>query len=547
MTNEPEPNLPAKKPRKKHVLTDEDRKRRADWARKIAADRALKFAIKRAEQAVLDKVEQNKEENTVLRQELSKEKKKVYARNQELDRQREKVKAISIVYAPHLHQWKVDRMFDLGKRYVGLIGGVRCGKTWYGARRAIKQIYSGENMHGLGWIVSPTYPMSLVAEREFVQAAGPSLIVKKKAGDRAYFLRPRRGTVPYMVEIKSAENPDRLRGANLDWVWIDEAAMISKECWDILRARVLASRGKIWITTTPAGKSNWTYSDFYVEACKDESEYGVVKARTVDNLSILSEDVERLRAGYSEEFAAQELDAEFVSFEGLIYKKFDPASQVMPVVDVIRRTSDSQEWAAGVDWGFNDPFVFLFFCRAGGTWYVVDEYYLKGKALSEHIHFLKQHPLVPRLQRVWCDPSRPENLIELNRGIGKACIPANNDIDAGLQNVASIIESKALVISSGCVNTLSEMGKYCWRNPRETNSKDKPIDAYNHAMDALRYAMYGERMYAPAISITRDPGRLLISSRNGKFPVLERLKKEEFKKKKREALDKAGWPVWYGG
>ena len=108
--------------------------------------------------------------------------------------------------------------------------------------------------------------MSCVVEREFENAAGwyenGGLILKKLASQRAYLLHPPAGQdVPFRVEIKTAENPDRLRGAGLGFIWMDEAAMMSEEVYKILLGTILATKGVIFRTSTPRGH-NWFYKLF---------------------------------------------------------------------------------------------------------------------------------------------------------------------------------------------------------------------------------------------------------------------------------------------
>ena len=99
---------------------------------------------------------------------------------------------VRISYTPNRGQRVFAEMIAGGRKITLANGGRQGGKTYAGARESLKQIYKYHRAPALGWIVSPTYPMSLVVERAFEDAAGwlesGGLIIKKMAGQRAYLL-----------------------------------------------------------------------------------------------------------------------------------------------------------------------------------------------------------------------------------------------------------------------------------------------------------------------------------------------------------------------
>ena len=47
-----------------------------------------------------------------------------------------------------------------------------------------------------------------------------------------------------------------------------------------------------------------------------------------------------------------------------------------------------------------------------------------------------------------------------------------------------------LHIHPRCVNTIKEIQGYSYRKDRNGNILDEPVKAFDHAMDAMRYAIY---------------------------------------------------------
>lgn len=403
-----------------------------------------------------------------------------------------------VKYTPQGHQRKFREFLDAGKRIVLMLGGIRSGKTYAGAREALRRIYMHPYTRGIGWIVSPTFPMSLVVEREFENACQitetESLILKKNINERSYLLYPPKGHLkPYRVEIKSAEHPDRLRGASLDWIWMDEAAMMSEETWKILLGRVLDSKGVIFLTTTPKGR-NWIYTEIFQRSVNDDR-IGIVKALTVDNEYLDKKDIEYLQSGYSMQFAQQELAAEFVNFEGLVYHSFNFDKNVVPPITAF---PEGAEMISGLDFGLHDPTVHLWVMKHNGRFYVVDEYYAKDRTLEDHARSIKSNYWDRYVIRRWADPSGGQERLDFDKyGIGT--YEAKNDIRPGINAVQRLFEDNKLFIARNCLETLKEISVYQYKSKEGRNSLDEPVDYANHTMDALRYAIYSEAGYGNSL------------------------------------------------
>jgi PBSX family phage terminase large subunit len=426
---------------------------------------------------------------------------------------------LTVKYIPHAKQVDFAQALDAGKRFVLYVGGVRAGKTYAGARESIRSIYKrGRNKKGLGWIISPTYPMSSIVEREFENACdlpgGKSLILKKYVGQRAYLLYPPKGCdKPYRVEIKTAEHPDRLRGSSLDWVWMDEAAMMDHETYKILMGRVLDTSGLMMLTTTPRGM-NWLHEEFLKKNASNPN-FAVIKAMTTDNPHITFEDVEQLRSQYSQNFARQEINAEFVSLEGLVYQAFDFNRHVIKPVTTIPAGA---EIVCGIDAGYKDPFVCLSVMKHKDRFYVIDEYYATMRTMESHAFNIKGGWLHTQTIRRWMDPSAAQESADLHaQSIGT--FPAKNDIRAGINAVARMIETDRLFVAQNCLQTLNELSMYRYKDSTSKNAGEVPIDKDNHCMDALRYVIYSEDGYQqnhPFI-VQHDNG--LIALHGTKTPV----------------------------
>jgi predicted phage terminase large subunit-like protein len=120
------------------------------------------------------------------------------------------------------------------------------------------------------------------------------------------------------ILFRSADEPDRLRGVNLGWFFLDEGALCAYETWLILLARLRESPGKAWICTTPRG-FDWLHETFVKAA--NSPDYAVVRSSTRDNTFLPPDFIGRLEQQYTHQWQQQEIEGEFCELEGTLFKR----------------------------------------------------------------------------------------------------------------------------------------------------------------------------------------------------------------------------------
>jgi phage terminase large subunit len=283
--------------------------------------------------------------------------------------------------------------------------------------------------------------------------------------------------------FRSAEKPDRLRGPNLNWFWLDEAALMRAKVWKVVIGRIrIGDIPRGWITTTPNG-FNWVYDVFAAEVRKN---YRYFRASTRDNYHLPPDYIEDLLANYSEEFAAQEVDGNFVASEGLIYKEFNAGVHVCDPFTI------PMHWrrVRAIDYGYTNPFVCLWSAiDEDGRLVIYDEYYRRRDLIENHARKIKERK--GRFMWTVADHSAQENAEMQNQGV--PTVNANKQVRAGIQKVKARLKVQGdgrprLRVFSTCVNTIKEFGSYHWpEGSQGKNEHEEPVKEYDHAMDALRY------------------------------------------------------------
>ena len=186
----------------------------------------------------------------------------------------------------------------------GYIGGVGSGKTFAGAVEVLRQ---PEGTTGV--ILAPTFPMLRDAsQRTFFNICPPQCIKEHNKSENRTELA--NGST---ILWRTADNPDHLRGPNLSWAWIDEAAFITEAAFKVVLSRLRVAPGHLWVTTTPNGQ-NWLYRRWV----QDQLGYALHYGKTADNPFNVAGFAEELRRQYAGDpaYAAQELDGQFVDLSG---------------------------------------------------------------------------------------------------------------------------------------------------------------------------------------------------------------------------------------
>lgn len=365
-----------------------------------------------------------------------------------------------------------DDFVQCRDRFTALIGGIGSGKSHAGA---VKDILAASEGRTLGMVTAPTYPMLRDATlRTFLDLAGPLVRDFHKSEMLATMVNGSE------VLFRSADNPDRLRGPNLHWWHGDEGALYGKDVWPIMIGRLRAGgkAGRAWVTTTPKGR-NWLY--------ERQGEIAIFRARTRDNPFLASEFVVSLEASYTGQFARQELEGEFVTFEGLVYEDFDRGKHV------VERGGPWARVILACDEGYTNPAVMLVIgADHDGRLHVLDEFYrrrvLQGDVVAAATRLCHQY----RIGEIVVDPSAAGLIAEM-RADGLAVQEARNAVFDGIQRVKQALACAGdgrprLTISPSCANTLAEMESYVWKDGRD-GVRDEPEKVNDHAMDALRYGV----------------------------------------------------------
>lgn len=203
-------------------------------------------------------------------------------------------------------------------RYKVVVCGRRWGKTVLGLVAVVTGHgpdgrFKGALYGGKGFWVAPTYAIASDIWRALKEALHEVWTDKSEVERRIEL--PGGGS----VSVKSADNPDSLRGAGLDFVVIDEAAFVTEETWkQVLRPTLADREGWAIFISTPNGQ-NWLFDEFQQAPIKPG--WARWQRPTSDNPRIKATELEASRRELGSHVFAQEFEAEFVTPGGGLFKK----------------------------------------------------------------------------------------------------------------------------------------------------------------------------------------------------------------------------------
>lgn len=343
-------------------------------------------------------------------------------------------------------------------------------------------------------VVAPTYDMLMdIVLPMFYEILPPNVMSN-------YHKQSKKLSLPNgsIVTFRSGDDPNRLRGANRDWVWLDEARNYkTNEVYKITLAQL--RRGvidKMWITTTPAGIYHWLYQDLVY--ANTDGQIGFISASTRDNPYLPSDYYTFLQSQYTGIFAEQELEAKFVSFEGLVYDTFSLSDNVVnieynPDYPTYLGIDDGYAHGGGAGTLSYHPRVVLVLqtTPVGGV-NVVDEF-VATQELPE-ITLANVLQKYPKINTAFVDSSASELRRRLSdKGVQN--VGATHRVSDGIKIVRRYILDgngvRLLKIAPRCKTLIHEMQMYRYLDTARSEAGEAiPVKMDDHALDALRYALF---------------------------------------------------------
>lgn len=287
-----------------------------------------------------------------------------------------------------------------------------------------------------------------------------------------------------IILFKGLDDGEKIKSiTGITDIWCEEATELAYDEYTQLDLRLRARAGNLqmYCTFNPVSKTNWVYSHWFVG--ESPSDTFVLHTTYKDNKFLPQQYIDALQAMEKTNPTYYRIYAlgEFCSLDKLIYPNWRQSSPNETATGTL---------IVGLDFGYvNDPsaLIVAYADVENKQIFVVDEVYKTGLLNDEIANVIKYKNLSKEI--IIADSAEQKSIEEIKRlGISRIrpAVKGQGSILQGIQR----LQQFEIIVSPQCVNTIVELQNYSWQKDKTSGEyTNQPIDTFNHALDALRYAI----------------------------------------------------------
>ncbi|QZY77002.1 PBSX family phage terminase large subunit [Limosilactobacillus fermentum] len=290
--------------------------------------------------------------------------------------------------------------------------------------------------------------------------------------------------------FKGMDDPEKIKSIKgLSDVVMEEASEFNQDDFTQLTLRLREPKHKqrqLFCMFNPVSKLNWTYKQWFdPTATVDTSRVAIHQSTYKDNHFLDADNIrtiENLKQTNPAYYKIYTL-GEFATLDKLVFPDFS------------KRRLSAQRMVNlpsyfGLDFGYtNDETAFMHVKvdQDNHTIYIMEEYAKHGMLNSDIARMIKQMGYSKEI--ITADAAEPKSIAEIKRDGIPRIRPAKKGKDSIIQGI-SFMQQYHLVVDDRCVKTIEELENYTYKKDRQTGEyTNEPVDAYNHEIDAIRYAL----------------------------------------------------------
>lgn len=276
------------------------------------------------------------------------------------------------------------------------------------------------------------------------------------------------------------DDPKKLHGRKQNITWLNEVMEISRDSFDQLEFR---TTDFMILDYNPSDEDHWVFD------LDLRDDVLTIKSTILDNPYIepvirnkilgLEPTPENIAKGTADNYLWEVYGlGNKAKLQGLVFENWD-------VVDSIPDTA--KRLGLGQDFGYtNDPSTLIDVYISDNEIYL-DEVFWETNLTNSDIANKYEYHEIPKTIEIMADSSEPKSIEEIYRhGYNiKGVEKGSDSINFGI----SIMKKYKIHVTKRSVNLEKEFRKYKWSEDKNGKSLNKPIDKFNHGIDAARYAI----------------------------------------------------------
>jgi phage terminase large subunit len=281
------------------------------------------------------------------------------------------------------------------------------------------------------------------------------------------------------ISFFSLDEESKVLGIQSAWFWINEGNPVS---YNIFNQLLIRCENFCFLDYNPFDPSGWINQQLELKRLPLRGDVSLTVSTYKMNPYLpktIIEEIEGLAMTDPQLFQVYN-KGEWAELTGLIYHGFKEVDYAIEGKTVI-----------GLDFGYSDPMALIEITLNAKTkeLLVKELYYEREKTIDDLIQFINEKGYNTRDYLYIADSADPEKIERIKRaGIRiKKARKGKSSIRNGIDTVK---QYSILVYSdddNSSDNIISELHKYKWKEDREGESLEEPIDKFNHALDAIRY------------------------------------------------------------
>lgn len=284
----------------------------------------------------------------------------------------------------------------------------------------------------------------------------------------------------------------KLHGRTQDWFWINETMEVAKKHFDQLEMRTKV--GAI-LDYNPYDDLHWVFD------LHKREDVAVIKSTMLDNPFLPKSIIDKIKSyeptpenierGTADNYMWEVYGkGEKARLQGTIFNNWD-------IVDEI--PNEAKLLGMGLDFGYsNDPTAVVELYTMDNELYFNQVLYEKELTNPEIAQKLKELGVDYSVD-IFADSSEPKSIEEIKRA-GFDIKPVEKGSDS-INYGIDILKSHKMHITRKSSEMEVELRRYKWSEDRTGRILNKPVDAYNHAIDAMRYIAMMKLGKEPEIQI----------------------------------------------
>ena len=272
------------------------------------------------------------------------------------------------------------------------------------------------------------------------------------------------------IEFFSVDQPDKLRGARRNILYINECNNVNFEAYQQLSIR---TSHEVWLDFNPTHEF-WAHTELLNDT---DSEHLIITYKDNEALSesIVAEiekaKVKAKTSSYWSNWWKVYGLGQIGSLEGVIFNNWKQIDSIPEEARLI---------GIGLDFGYsNDPTAIVEVYKYNDKRILNEICYRTGMVNSDIAKIL------PKNTFVYADSAEPKSIEEIRR-FGVNIMPVKKGSDSIMYGI-STMQTQEYLVTSNSLNLIKEFRYYTWQTDKNGVKINKPIDSYNHAIDAVRY------------------------------------------------------------